>query len=455
MTATVSAVLSVSLAYMLGNTDIWIQNSKPGSLSATGLSPTNISLSGPFDDSPYNRDNIESPPSDPLDIEDLHGTLDQDNIESPPPDPLDIEDLHGMLDNSDSSHADNLKDSQSPSLDSPDHGIPSGDVEDLWMQEVIHLRDLRTSMDFIWVLWQITLEDPLLSMSNDVVERLWNPLHKDPSLSVNNDTRLVIKLFLNNPSEDMYDKNRASILHRFPEMGLPSYYRTKHLVADLTGIESIVHYMYINSCIAYTGPFSKLEDCPICLESCYDLTRSQDTSGMERIPQQEFHTIPIGPQLQALYQHPESASHTHYLCKEWARILFELEQKPYLDEYSDVLHGADMIQAFQDGHIGENDIALMFSINGVQLYAQKLSSCWMYIWVLLNLSPTTCYQKQHVLIGGFILGVTFRTFFFPFPSPLHAYLSFPTILWSVWPIPIIYDSFLVACILGLLTMTRY
>ena len=38
-----------------------------------------------------------------------------------------------------------------------------------------------------------------------------------------------------------------------------------------------------------------------------------------------------------------------------------------------MLHGTDMIQAFQDGSVGENDIVLMFSIDSAQLYAQKLS----------------------------------------------------------------------------------
>jgi hypothetical protein len=34
-----------------------------------------------------------------------------------------------------------------------------------------------------------------------------------------------------------------------------------------------------------------------------------------------------------------------------------------------VLHGTDIIEAFLDGHIRKDDIALVFSINGAQLYA--------------------------------------------------------------------------------------
>ena len=46
-----------------------------------------------------------------------------------------------------------------------------------------------------------------------------------------------------------------------------------------------------------------------------------------------------------------------------------------LGKYSDILHGSDMIQAFQDELISRDDIILMFSIDGAQLYAQKASAC--------------------------------------------------------------------------------
>jgi hypothetical protein len=47
----------------------------------------------------------------------------------------------------------------------------------------------------------------------------------------------------------------------------------------------------------------------------------------------------------------------------------------YLREYSDVLYRTDLIEAFHDMRIGEDDLVLMFSIDGAQLYAQKQSAC--------------------------------------------------------------------------------
>ncbi|EKM49948.1 uncharacterized protein PHACADRAFT_200802 [Phanerochaete carnosa HHB-10118-sp] len=46
----------------------------------------------------------------------------------------------------------------------------------------------------------------------------------------------------------------------------------------------------------------------------------------------------------------------------------------------------------------------MLSLDGAQLYRNKQSDCWMYIWILLDRSPDSCYKKCHVLIEGVIPG---------------------------------------------------
>ena len=127
--------------------------------------------------------------------------------------------------------------------------------------------------------------------------------------------------------------------------------------------------------------------------------------GKDRTPCQEFHTIPIGPQIQALYRTPESTVHAHYLHVERSRVLPKYKSKACLDEYSDVLHGTDLIDVFDDRHIQGDNIVLMFSIDGAQLYAKKASACWIYIWVLFNLLPSMWYKKKFVFIGRFISGL--------------------------------------------------
>ena len=146
-------------------------------------------------------------------------------------------------------------------------------------------------------------------------------------------------------------------------------------MADLSEIEPIVNDMCVESCIAFTGPFSKLESCPKCSEPKYDQFCLEASSGAEKIPRQEFHTILIEPQIQALYRNPESVKHAHYLREERSKVLAEIKQHGSLRVYNDILHGSDIIEAFQDGQIGEDDIILMFSIDGAQLYAKKASAC--------------------------------------------------------------------------------
>ena len=46
----------------------------------------------------------------------------------------------------------------------------------------------------------------------------------------------------------------------------------------------------------------------------------------------------------------------------------------------------------------------MLLINGVQLYQSKQSDCWIYIWVLMDLTPELCYNNKYVLPGSFIPG---------------------------------------------------
>jgi len=190
------------------------------------------------------------------------------------------------------------------------------DVDDLWSGAGIHLDELKMSAAFVRELQQATLGDPTQGMSCEGLERLRNPLRGQPSASVDEDARLAIDLYLGTTSEATYETVCAAILRRWPGTELPSYYKAKRLVTDLSGIESVVHNMCVNSCVAFTGPFLELESCPVCAEPRYNQFRIQTSDGKDRAPRQEFHTIPIGPQIQALYRAPESAKYAHYLREE-------------------------------------------------------------------------------------------------------------------------------------------
>ena len=72
----------------------------------------------------------------------------------------------------------------------------------------------------------------------------------------------------------------------------------------------------------------------------------------------------------------------------------------YDDFYSEI----DYLDAVSEEKIKNGDTILLFSLDGAQLYEHKQSDCWIYIWVILNLSPDKRYKKKHVLPGAFIPG---------------------------------------------------
>jgi hypothetical protein len=117
--------------------------------------------------------------------------------------------------------------------------LPSGEVEDL--QDTIHLSDIKTEAEFVKGLQGATLDDPSLGMSDEALHRLQNLPHKQSPIDIDKDTQLAIDLYLGNPSEATYEMNRKAILDFSPGVDLPSYYKIKRLVADLTGVGSVMH----------------------------------------------------------------------------------------------------------------------------------------------------------------------------------------------------------------------
>ena len=73
------------------------------------------------------------------------------------------------------------------------------------------------------------------------------------------------------------------------------------------------------------------------------------------------------------------------------------------DVYEDVFHGSEYIWV-RDGKITMNDMVLLLSIDGAQLYQSKQSDCWIFIWIIFDNAPDSRYKKKYILPGGFIGG---------------------------------------------------
>jgi hypothetical protein len=185
----------------------------------------------------------------------------------------------------------------------------------------------------------------------------------------------------------------------------PTLYQAKHAVEQLSGVSGMMHDMCFNSCVGFTGQFAHLETCPICGSSRYDQLILAQSSGKKKVVRKQFPTVPIGPQLQAMFRDPQSAVEMQYREARTRKIFEELERNEgKVHVYDDFLDRSDYINAVQEGKIKDTDVVLMMSIDGAQLYQCKESDCWIAIWVIFDRSPESRYKKKHVLPGVVIPG---------------------------------------------------
>ncbi|KIO11942.1 hypothetical protein M404DRAFT_68566, partial [Pisolithus tinctorius Marx 270] len=94
-----------------------------------------------------------------------------------------------------------------------------------------------------------------------------------------------------------------------------------------------------DSCVAFTGPYVNLEECPICGSSRWNQQCLQGTSGCNKIPAKTFTTIPLGPQLQALYRNPAQARDMRYLYERTQQLLAELRETGSISIIDDIVAG--------------------------------------------------------------------------------------------------------------------
>ncbi|KAI0714436.1 hypothetical protein C8T65DRAFT_771783 [Cerioporus squamosus] len=183
-------------------------------------------------------------------------------------------------------------------------------------------------------------------------------------------------------SEDNYEDNRRAFMRAHPEEEVLSYEGVKRLLARVTGIEPIHHDMCPNSCLAYTGPFDQLGRCPICPERELRYDPIQLAKG-KRVARRTFSTFPVGPQLQVLRSSPDTARLMRHRREVTRRVL---EHPEAITEINDLFQGCLYLDEVDvTKNITDDDMVLMLSIDGAQLYASKGSDCWFLIWVVFEL----------------------------------------------------------------------
>jgi len=95
----------------------------------------------------------------------------------------------------------------------------------------------------------------------DPLHELWNL--DDPQL------RLSLQIYLSltaHSSEVTYNAVHSNIKECYPESTMLLFDQVQTQLKAITGIVPLHSDMCINTCLAYTGPFAPLTDCPFCGE---------------------------------------------------------------------------------------------------------------------------------------------------------------------------------------------
>ena len=72
--------------------------------------------------------------------------------------------------------------------------------------------------------------------------------------------------------------------------------------------------------------------------------------------------------------------------------------------FDDVFCGSDYLDAVEKGDIKDDDTVVMLSFDGAQLFRNKKSDCWIYVWIILDLAPDERYKIRNIIPGGIIPG---------------------------------------------------
>ncbi|EJD38499.1 hypothetical protein AURDEDRAFT_30561, partial [Auricularia subglabra TFB-10046 SS5] len=261
---------------------------------------------------------------------------------------------------------------------------------------------VRTAQEFILHLQDATLDD--CPLRPDRLEALRNPPSHPLSLEDgpagrDRDLCLSLRMLVAHTlsSKETYDETCYGIRCAYPNSGVLNYDATAKKLEELSGVYVIEDDLCIDSCVAFTGPYADLLHCPKCGKPRY-------VPGSRKVPQQRMSTFPIGPQIQAMHRHACTAELLDYWDRRTSSLLAQLYERVPIDPIDDTMCGEDVLTAMLEEKLGPDDTVLVASLDGLQLYRNKQSGCWLWAFYLINMSPCGRYKKKYVLPGGSVPG---------------------------------------------------
>jgi len=185
------------------------------------------------------------------------------------------------------------------------------------------LPKMRNALEFIRMVKEATLASQF--DAEELAELLEPQEHistppDDPSLKLS----LLNYISFMGCSQDIYEAACQNVRQCYPDIELLSHYRVERQARLLSGVITWEHHMCVKSCVAFTGPFAGLEQCPNCGEARYEEKDLEESNGERKVPRKVFTTFPVGPQLQARWKHPQTAKNMFY---RWEKTQ-ELRREP-------------------------------------------------------------------------------------------------------------------------------
>jgi hypothetical protein len=264
-------------------------------------------------------------------------------------------------------------------------------------------------MEFVKELEAATLENTGLpaALQEAIRERVTNPLQEAFRID-DKDHRLCLDIYLatQHASQWTYEWVCAGVSRHSPQFQPLSWDRMERQVRNWTGVNLIRDDMCIKGCVGFTGPYKDLERCPHsgCGEHRYDQMVLQVSKGKKRVARRQFYSLLVGPQLQAQWADPATATAMRYAVEQLKISLAEVQAHGHVSSFKDFTSGSALLERFAKGLISEDDILLLFSADGAQLYRHKDSDTWMATFTILNLPPDMRYKMSRMLPQVFIPG---------------------------------------------------
>jgi len=278
------------------------------------------------------------------------------------------------------------------------------------------LDNLASTQTIIEQIRGASFSDEEKQWGSDEFDAFLHPPHEqfcvdDPQLQLSLSIYMALSA---HSSEAMYTAVHRSFKEYNPDSTMLSFVQVRNWLKSISGILPLHFDMCTNSCMAFTGPFSELKKCQFCNEDRFQPSHNNDTS----IPHRQFVTLPIGPQLQALWHHPVTVAKLRDRLQRTCNALTHRHTGKGIQDYDDICCGSEYLDLVESGKIRDNDMLLTMSMDGAQLYRDKESDTWFGILSIIDFSPEIRHSKD-LVIPLFVIGG-------PNPPKHHDSFLFPT-----------------------------